>query len=275
MHTWDDAASLWLVEKAHKATIAEDAAKLRWFSARYAGLALDTLDRETVMHAIRDKALATSAATANRYLALIRALLRRAVHVWEWLPKAPHLEALPEPLHRVRWLTPVEVRRLLDELPLHQCLMVRFALATGLRQANVVGLTWSQVDLHRSLAWIHADQAKARHAFAVPLNESALAVLGKCRGRHAERVFTFRGRPIANANTAAWRKALKRAGISDFRWHDLRHTWASWHVQSGTPLHVLQDLGAWRTESMVKRYAHLSIPHYAAHAAVIDNFFAK
>jgi integrase len=56
-------------------------------------------------------------------------------------------------------------------------------------------------------------------------------------------------------------KALERAGISDFRWHDLRHTWASWHVQNGTPLHELQQLGGWSTYEMVLRYAHLSSEH--------------
>jgi len=48
---------------------------------------------------------------------------------------------------------------------------------------------------------------------------------------------------VTRANNHAWRKALKRTGIEDFRWHDFRHTWASWHVQAGTPLNVLQELG--------------------------------
>ena len=53
------------------------------------------------------------------------------------------------------------------------------------------------------------------------------------------------------------------AGIADFRWHDLRHSWASWHVQAGTPLHVLQELGGWESVEMVRRYAHLSSDHLA------------
>jgi len=81
---------------------------------------------------------------------------------------------------------------------------------------------------------------------------------------------TYEGRPIAWANTQSWRKALKRAGLADFRWHDLRHTWASWHVQNGTPLHVVQEMGAWETASMVRRYAHLAPAHLASHAAVLD-----
>jgi integrase len=62
-------------------------------------------------------------------------------------------------------------------------------------------------------------------------------------------------------NTKAWKKALKRAGIINFRWHDLRLTWASWHVQNGTTLQELQQLGGWASYEMVLRYAHLSSAH--------------
>jgi integrase-like protein len=58
-----------------------------------------------------------------------------------------------------------------------------------------------------------------------------------------------------------WYQALERAGIQDFRWHDLRHTWASWHVQNGTPLFALQELGGLESSEMVRRYAHLSAEH--------------
>jgi integrase len=59
-------------------------------------------------------------------------------------------------------------------------------------------------------------------------------------------VFSFRGQPIRQVSTKAWYQALERAGIQDFRCHDLWHTRASWHVQSGTPLYALQELGGGR-----------------------------
>jgi len=116
---------------------------------------------------------------------------------------------------------------------MHQRDVVIFALATGLRQSNVVGLKWSNVRLETGHAWVGADQSKNRKPIAVPLNATAQEVLRRQLGRHRERVFTYAGKPLGWANTKAWREALKRASIENFRWHDLRHTWASWHRQSG------------------------------------------
>lgn len=170
---------------------------------------------------------------------------------------------LPEPKRRIRWLTHEEVDRLLAELPQHLRDMAEFTLATGLRESNVTGLNWEQIDLMRKTAWIHADQAKAGQAIPVPLNGDAMAILHRLQGEHLTHVFTFHGHPVTRANNHAWRKALARAGIEDFRWHDLRHTWASRHVQAGTPLHVLQELGGWASLSQVLQYAHLSSEHLA------------
>jgi integrase len=141
--------------------------------------------------------------------------------------------------------------------------MARFSLETGLRRANVIGLLWSQVDLARRTAWVHADQAKARKAIAVPLSATAVIVIREQLSKHSTHVFSYRGKPVRQVNTKAWRQALKRVGIEDFRWHDLRHTWASWHVQAGTPLPMLQELGGWQVLEMVLKYAHLASDHLA------------
>ena len=79
-------------------------------------------------------------------------------------------------------------------------------------------------------------------------------------------VFTWNGKPMTQVNTKAWRVAVRKAGLEDFRWHDLRHTWASWHAQAGTPLNVLQEMGGWTSAEMVQRYAHLSVTHLRDHA---------
>lgn len=268
--TWDDAAARWLDETRHKATHERDRSKLGVLDAWLRARRLETIKGDDVSKIGRWIADRTSPANANRYLALIRAILRRAHQVWEWTGRCPKIVMYPEKRRRVRWLTPSQVRRLLERLPDHQRDVVLFALVTGLRHGNIVGLQWSQVDMRRRLAWIHADQAKARRPISVPLSATAMDVLRRRRRDHETHVFVYRGRPVRCANTKAWRDALASLGIRDFRWHDLRHTWASWHVQNGTPLHVLQELGAWQSEAMVKRYAHLAPSHYARHAETIS-----
>jgi len=262
--TWNDAVVRWLKERAHKATAKEDVTKLRWLDRFLGGKDLEHINR-ALIDRVTDAKLAQgcSNATVNRTLELVRAILRRCVNEWEWLERAPYVRMLNEPKRRIRFLTRDEAQRLLAALPEHLGDMAAFSLATGLRAANVTGLQWSQVDLVRRLAWIHPDQAKARKAIAVPLNAEAVALIRKQLGRHQTHVFSFRGKPIQQLSTKAWYAALERAGIADFRWHDLRHTWASWHVQGGTPLHALQELGGWESAEMVRRYAHLAADHLA------------
>ena len=267
-YRWQDAVTRWLKEKAHKASLRDDRMHLRWLHPHLVDMPLQDITRR-VVDGLVEKRLAggVKPATVNRTMEILRAILQRAVNEWEWIDKAPKVRTLEEPKRRVRWLTPQEAEQLISELPEHVAEMARFTLATGLRYRNVRDLEWTQVDLERRLAWVHADQAKARRAIAVPLNGSAMGVLERQKGKHSVRVFTYRGRPLKRSTKSkGWYAALERAGIKDFRWHDLRHTWASWHVQNGTPLNVLQELGSWESAEMVRRYAHLSAEHLATYA---------
>lgn len=265
--TWNEAVVRWLKESTHKATLDSDKGHLRWLDPYLGGKCLEDISR-TLIDRITDARLAQGRrnATANRTLAVIRAILRRCVNEWEWLDRVPRIRMLKEPTRRVRFLSREEAQRLLSELPSHLADMAAFSLATGLRRANVTGLLWTQVDLVRKVAWIHPDQAKARKAIPVPLNAEAVNMIRAQLGRHPTHVFSYQGNPITQVSTKAWYAALARAGIEDFRWHDLRHTWASWHVQQGTPLHALQELGGWESTEMVRRYAHFASEHLAPYA---------
>jgi integrase len=264
---WEDAVVRWVVETKHKASHEGDLGKLRWLDKFLAGMELTNINRALIDRIIEAKlAEGVTNATVNRHLALVRAILRRCHREWEWLDRAPAVRLLKEPTERIRFLTRDQAMALLKELPEHLRDMATFSLATGLRAANVTGLTWQQVDLERKQAWVHPDQAKGRKAIPVPFNDAAMDVVQRQKGQHAVKVFTYEGEPVGQVSTKAWYKALKRAGIEGFRWHDLRHTWASWHVQNGTPLHVLQELGGWKTFAMVKRYAHFAVEHLAPYA---------
>ena len=205
-------------------------------------------------------------------------------------------------------------------LSAHMKPMATFAVETGLRQANVLGLTWDRVDLKRKLVWVEGEDAKAGKAIAVPLSVGAVNVLKAVQGQHKQFVFTYRGKPVKEIKTA-FVAACVRAGVGRFEsvsassrlraeasrhepsarrrqvrgkggvvgsdgnvfegvrsterseaprvvytgstWHGLRHTWATWHVQNGTPLDVLQKLGGWADLRMVMNYAHHA-PSYLA-----------
>ncbi len=268
--TWQEAVVRWLTEKTHKADHAKDVGKLRWLDQFLQGCYLDEIDRELIDRIAQAKLKTSSRATANRYLALVRAILRMARDDWEWVGRVPRVRLFPESKRRVRWLREAEARRLIAVLPSHLADMAVFTLATGLRQHNVSYLRWDQLDQTRQMAWIHADESKSRKAIAVPLNGDALAVLARRRDEHPQYVFTYQGKPVDRTSTKAWHRALARAGITDFRWHDLRHTWASWHVQKGTSLQELMELGGWASYEMVLRYAHLAGEHLRDVAQRID-----
>jgi integrase len=97
------------------------------------------------------------------------------------------------------------------------------------------------------------DEAKGGKAIGAPLNEEAMAVLNEEKSKHPGRVFTYRRKALGQVNTRSWRNALKRAGIENFRRHDVRHVWATWHVMAGTRRAALQELGAWKSKLMAKR----------------------
>jgi integrase len=262
--SWKEAVVRYLAETTGKATQETDRSHLRWLDPYLSGIMLDEINRD-LLEKIMAKRIAGKVAnsTVNRTMETVRAILRKAAFDWEWTERVPRVRMLPEPKRRVRWITKDEAERLIAALPSHLAAMVRFSLETGLRRANVTGLQWSQVDLIRRTAWIHPDQAKARKAIAVPLSNAAVIVIREQMGKHATHVFSYKGNSIIQVNTKAWRVALRKAGITEFRWHDLRHTWASWHVQAGTPLHVLQELGGWECVEMVRKYAHFSSEHLA------------
>lgn len=239
--------------------------------------------------------------TVNHNLSVLRSLLNCAKHNWRWIDKTPRINLLSIPKSkrlRLIYITKEQARRLIEELPDHLKSLVIFSLSTGLRESNVTLLEWKQIDLKKKIALIHADQSKSGKDIPVPLNQNAIDILIAQKGKHPIRVFTYKGKPIRKANNTAWKKALDRAGIapyippdvtnpkhgskgypskdlseyehSKFRWHDLRHTWASWHVQSGTPLAVLQKLGGWSCYEMVLRYAHLTTDHTSAYADKVN-----
>ena len=268
---WSDAVARWLEAKHRSDTEIMGLAKFGiYFSDRLlSNVTPDAIDRSL-------SSFCTTAATYTRHRARINHIL--ALSDVNIKLRRREVETAREP----RWLTHEEWDKLAAELPTHMRMMATFAITTGLRQANVLKLQWKQVDVPRKLVIVDATDAKGRRTFPVPLSQKALDVLAEAEGQNSEFVFTYNGQPVSEIKTA-FIKACCRAGLgtvsvdagslsptgkprvqySGFTWHGFRHTWATWHVQNGTPLDVLQRLGGWADYKMVLLYAHHA-PGYLA-----------
>ncbi len=254
--TLNDALKLWLTARPRSD---REKSAIKIFLESYPNRPLSKVSGTDIF----DATIKYNPSTYNRTINIIRASITLAENRG-WC-SGIKLIRRKENNHRLRFLTKAEWLRLQKELPEHVLAMATFAIATGLRQANVTGLQWANVSLKEKLAWVDSTETKSKKSISIPLNQSALSILEKENGKHPNCVFTYKGKPIKSVKTA-WNKALKRAKIENFTWHDLRHTWASWHVQSGTPLAVLKELGGWSDISMVMRYAHLSPQHLRKYA---------
>ena len=257
--TFKQACDRWLTERAHKKSLSDDKDKIRILEPVLGAKLLTDLDRDTIEDAMPQD---VKPATRNRYRALIRAILRSCEREWDWIERAPIMRTEAEPKRRVAFLTREQAEALIAALPEKYRCPVRFALLTGLRRSNVFGLTWDKVDLERGTVIVEADEAKAGHRIVVPLNSAAKAMLEAIPEPRQGRVF---GGPD-KVTPSVWKAACARVGVPWCRFHDLRHTWASWHAMAGTPTSVLQELGGWHSAQMVQRYAHLSPEHLAAAA---------
>ncbi|KEA52745.1 integrase [Mangrovibacter sp. MFB070] len=309
-YTFSEACLRWLEEKSDKKSLETDKSRMRFWLEHFRGMRLKDITEEKIYAAIRtahnrsferirqnrikknkgdvEGARAISPSTKSRLLALIKSILRAAEREWKWIDKAPVIKVGQPKNKRIRWLEVHEAQRLIGECPEPLKSVVRFALATGLRRSNIINLEWQQIDMQRRVAWINPEDSKSNRAIGVALNDTACRVLREQIGNHTRYVFVHSQparrrdgtllpavRKMRVDDNTAWRNALKRAGIEDFRFHDLRHTWASWLIQSGVPLSVLQEMGGWESIDMVRRYAHLAPNHLSEHAKKIDAIFSE
>lgn len=210
-----------------------------------------------------------SPATVVRYMALFSQAFTIAVQEWEWLDNNPmhkvRKPSLPQP--RARFLSDRERVRLLDACKASPCPLlypvVVVALATGARYSEVMNLTWQQVDLERGVARLETTKNKERRT--LPLAHHALEVM---KAHHAHEGHPLEGWVFPREDGQApielrkhWEAALRVAEVKDFRFHDLRHSAASYLAMNGASLAEIAEVLGHKTLQMVKRYAHLSDEH--------------
>lgn len=209
-----------------------------------------------------------SPGTVNRYLSALSKAFSNAVKEWHWLPDNPlrRVSKKTEPRGRVRFLDDDERIQLLgscrksDYKPLYT--IVLFALTTGMRRGELLGLRWQDIDLDRRIAILqNTKNGDRRSVPIVPEVAELLREHGRVRKLGNDQVFVSDGPAEVWLFDKAWYQALKAAKIKDFRFHDLRHTAASYLAMSGASVPELAAVLGHRTLQMVKRYAHLSDQH--------------
>ena len=211
-----------------------------------------------------------AAGSVRRYLSALSGAYNRAIKDWQWLSVNPVRAIIwpREPRGRVRYLSDDELVRLRKAARVRSTALadlIDLALLTGMRRGEILGLAWSAVDwLHSRVLLLDTKNGERRQ---VPLADPAMAVLRSRRPAGASGsvlVFCRRGRPHRALDLRVpWAGALLDAGIRDFRFHDLRHTAASYLAMTGATSNQIAEILGHKTLAMVKRYAHLSVENQA------------
>jgi len=258
--------------------------QLKWWSDELGIYKLSEIS-PAIISECRDKLAATelgsgklrSPATVNRYLAVLSHAFTVAMKEWGWIEDNPlrRVSRLKEPQGRVRYLSDDERQSLFVacDKSRNQILLVivTLAISSGMRFSEIMNLRWPDIDFDRSVLYLHKTKNNERRA--VPLFGPASVALkerSKVRRIGSDLVFpNHKGDAPANIRSA-WNHAVSAAGLEDFRFHDLRHSAASYLAMNGaSPSEIAAVLGH-KTLQMVKRYAHLSEQHTASVVASMN-----
>ena len=229
--------------------------------------------RDKLLNVPTKRGQTRGAATVVRYLAALSHAFTIARKEWRWVDSNPvkDIRKPTEPRGRVRFLSDDERARLLAACRRskndHLYPIVVLALSTGMRQGEILGLRWQDVDLTRDRVTLHDTKNGERRV--VPLVHHAMDIMrehAKVRHLHTDWVFPGKlhgtrknGKPFFPRDT--WNNSLKRADIDNFRFHDLRHSAASYLAMNGASMAEIAEVLGHKTLQMVKRYAHLSEAH--------------
>jgi integrase len=281
--TLDEACGAYWLEVAHAQSSADSTKHLSRQILAGLGKAtrLDRIDPRDVAAYVAQRRAQVAPASVNRELEFLRRVLRRADTVWKVPVAMPPWRdiLLEEPDEPERILSAAEEKRLFKHLRPDFRAMVRFALITGQRLGNVIGLSWDQVDWEEQILRLRAKSRKpGGKVHIVPLTRTALAILSAEKGRHPDRVFTYvnergrwdryAGRRFAKGDRRpftknGWRKewmaALEAAEIRDFRFHDLRHTAGTRTLAASGNLKVVQRLLGHQQIATTTRYLRAQV----------------
>lgn len=245
--------------------------RLQLLLDRFDGMTLGEITHREVLRFAEDRWAQVKPGTAQRDISTLRALMNKA-------RREGYLETLPlfpkrkKEKARTRWLTPDEEHRLLHAAVPRLRQLIVFAIDTGGRRSELLGLDWRYVDLDRSaITFIDTKNGEDR---SVRLTGRARRVLLDIGPKPSGPVFLWNGKSMHDCRSA-FNRARSKAGLQDFRFHDLRHTFASRLVQNGVSIYEVMHLTGHKTLSMVQRYAHLAPDFQKSAIAALDRYNAS
>lgn len=267
-------------EKGHQEKIAsaKQTAEIRWWKEQLGDRRLSDLTpiliteyRDRLQQEITVRGTMRSNGSVRRHLAALSHMFSIAIKEFGWLQENPMVKVNKpkEARGRARFLSQDERERLLasckESSNPYLYTVVTLAISTGMRQGELMNLRWSDTDLEKGKAILHKTKNGDRRA--VPITGLALRLLQNLRsgdGSNNVLLFPSKEDPRKPIDLRfAWERALKDSGIEGFRFHDLRHTAASYLAMNGASLTEIAEILGHKTPSMAKRYAHLSESHTA------------
>ncbi len=265
--TFRDAASKFLEENLHLASIGDYAMYLKQLDPFIGDLSLEKVHLGTLqpfIKARRKQGVKTK--TINLALSVVRRILNLSARLWRdengitWLDTPPLIQMLPVNDARKPYpLSWEEQRKLFQRLPGHLSRMCLFKVNTGCREQEVCRLKWDwevQVpELDTSVFLIPGELVKNREDRLVVLNRVARSVLEEVRGNHPEYVFTYKGHPVQSINNSSWKRVRRAVGLTQVRVHDLKHTFGRRLRAAGVPLETRKVLLGHRNGDITSHYS--------------------
>lgn len=230
-------------------------------TAHFTGMVLNDLSGKTINDYKRKRK--ASDGTIRKELILLASAINYARENWGWKIENPIKGKLPpKPKGRLRWITESQADTLIESAEnlsrsKYLANLIRLALNTGMRKGEMLYLEWNRVDFVNRMIYLEPGHQKNKSFGSVALNAGAISALKAQIGKHDKWVFYYRKSRIKDPKKAFF-KACSDAGISDFHFHDLRHTFAAWAVQRGIPIKTLQELMRHEDITSTMIYAHLA-----------------
>ena len=241
--------------------------RIRFLAERFRDYKVSDMTYRVIQEFVDERLETVSSGMALKDVAYIKAAINKArrEELTDFVPNFPRIKPSRP---RNRWLTAEEEKRLLKAAQPHLRPLIRFAVDTGGRRSELLGLDWRNVDMNnKRITFVHTKNGEDR---TIRLCERAYQTLKDLGPKQSGAVFTFKGKAINSVKTS-FDNARQKAGIEDFRFHDLRHTFASRLVQGGVPLYNVMHLTGHKSLSMVQRYAHLAPDFQEGAIAVLDS----